>query len=232
MGADLASLSRLLGEPARAEMCVALVGGQALSAGELARAGGVAPSTASEHLSLLVAGGLLSVVTQGRHRYYRLAGPEVGDLVEYLASRTAPLPARGLSEDRRRAQLRVARTCYDHLAGVVAVSLAEALVAAAALTDDDGALHPTPTTETFFAERGIDLGATNGNKRPLVRSCLDWTERRPHVAGRVGAALLQHLLGSGAIARRPGTRAVQLNRAGKSYLSEAFGLVIAGELPS
>jgi DNA-binding transcriptional ArsR family regulator len=230
MGTDLSSLSRLLGEPARAEMCVALLGGQALSAGELARAAGVAPSTASEHLSLLVEGGLLAAITQGRHRYYRLAGPEVGELVEYLSSRTAPLPARSLSEDRRRAQLRVARTCYDHLAGVVAVSLAEVIVGAGALADDDGAFHPTPSTEEFFAERGIGLEATNGNRRPLVRSCLDWTERRPHVAGRLGAALLQHLLDKRAISGRPGTRAVRLNSAGSTYLSDAFGLDVPEEL--
>lgn len=172
----------------------------------------------------------MAVVTQGRHRYYRLSGPEVGDLVEYLASRTAPLPARSLSEDRRRAQLRVARTCYDHLAGVVAVSLAEAFVGAAALTDDDGVFHPTPSTETFFAERGVDLVTKKANKRPLVRSCLDWTERRPHVAGRLGAALLQHLLDSGAISRRPGTRAVRLNPEGNAYLSDTFDVEFPREL--
>jgi DNA-binding transcriptional ArsR family regulator len=229
---DLSSLSRLLGEPARAEMCVALLGGQALSAGELARTAGVAPSTASEHLSLLVGGGLLSVVTQGRHRYYRLEDPEVGELVEYLSSRTAPMPVRTLSEDRRRAQLRVARTCYDHLAGVVAVSLADAFVDAAALIDDHGDLHPTPSAEEFFAQRGVDLAATKGSKRPLVRSCLDWTERRPHVAGRLGAALLKHLLDNGGVTRRSGTRAVRLNPAGNAYLSDAFGIDFAGKIPA
>jgi DNA-binding transcriptional ArsR family regulator len=232
IAADVSSLSRLLGEPARAEMCVALLGGQALSAGELARVAGVAASTASEHLSLLLAAGLLSVMTQGRHRYYRLAGPEVAELVEYLTSSTAPLPVRSLSEDRRRAQLRAARTCYDHLAGVVAVSLTEVFVGADALADDHGTLHPTPTTEPFFAERGIELVATNGNKRPLVRSCLDWTERRPHVAGRLGAALLQHLLDTGAFARTPGTRAVRMNGAANAYLSDVFGIDIADKMPA
>jgi DNA-binding transcriptional ArsR family regulator len=232
ISADLSSLSRLLAEPARAEMCVALLRSQALSAGELARAAGVAPSTASEHLSVLVAGGLLSVVAQGRHRYYRLAGAEVADMVEYLSSRTAPLPVRTLSEDRRRAQLRVVRTCYDHLAGVVAVSLAEAFVGAGALADDNGALHPTPSTEEFFAERGIDVGLMKGSKRPLVRSCLDWTERRPHVAGRVGAALLEHLVDNGAITRWPGTRAVRLNGDADTYLSRTFGIEIAEKMPA
>jgi hypothetical protein len=107
---------------------------------------------------------------------------------------------------------------------VVAVSLAEAFVGVAALTDDAGAFHPTSSTEEFFAERGIDLVAPKGSKRPLVRSCLDWTERRPHVAGRLGAALLQNLLESGAISRRPGTRAVRLNPAANTYLSDVFGL--------
>ncbi len=156
----------------------------------------------------------------------------MAELVEYLTSSTAPLPVRSLSEERRRAQLRKARTCYDHLAGVVAVRLTEAFVGAAALTDDHGTLHPTASTEAFCAERGIDLVATNRNKRPLVRSCLDWTERRPHVAGRLGAALLQHLLDSGAIARRPGTRVVRLNGAGETYLSDVFGIEMADETPA
>lgn len=226
---DLSSLARCLAEPARAAMCVELLGGQALSAGELARVGGTAPSTASEHLSLLRAAGLVSVVPQGRHRYYRLANEEAAELVEFLTARTAPRSARTLSEDRRRARLRASRTCYDHLAGVLAVEMAHALVGAGAIGDDAGTLHATERTRSYFLEREIDINVPAGSRRPLVRSCLDWTERRSHIAGHLGAALLGHLLANGSIVRQSGTRAVALTGPGKAYLHETLGLTMADE---
>lgn len=221
--ADRSGMARLLSEPARTDMCSALLGGQALSAGELARASHIAPSTASEHLSRMVDAGVVTVVPQGRHRYYRLANREVAELVEYLTSDSPPRPVHSLSEETRHAQLRVARTCYDHLAGLVAVQLAETLVEAGAVGDDEGVLHASDTTVMFLAQRGVDL-ASPQSRRPLVRSCLDWTERRPHLAGRVGAGLLEHLLKTDGIRRKKGTRAVQLREAGKRYLEDSFGL--------
>jgi DNA-binding transcriptional ArsR family regulator len=223
---DRIGLARLLAEPARAEICAALLGGEALSAGELARSSGIAPSTTSEHLSRMASAGLVTVVPQGRHRYYRLASPEVAELVEYLVSGAAPRRVRSLSEERRQAHLKVARTCYDHLAGVVAVQLAEALVDAGAVGNDEGALHATEYTVSFLADRGVNLTEARERRRPLVRGCLDWTERRPHLAGRSGAAILQHLLDTGAMRRKNGTRAVHLTETGMSYLEETFGLVL------
>jgi hypothetical protein len=130
-----------------------------------------------------------------------------------------------LSQERRQAHLKVARTCYDHLAGVVAVQLAEALVDAGAVGNDAGSLHATGSTESFLADRGVNVTGARESRRPLVRGCLDWTERRPHLAGRAGAAILQHLLGTGAVRRKNGTRAVHLTDTGVSYLEETFGLV-------
>lgn len=223
---DRYALVRLLAEPARAEICAALLGGEALSAGGLARASGIAPSTASEHLSRMVSAGIVSAVRQGRHRYFRLANLEVAELVEYLASGAAPRPVHSLSQERREAHLKIARTCYDHLAGVVAVELADALVDAGVVGNDEGVLHATSHTESFLVHLGVDVPNPPNSRRPLVRSCLDWTERRPHLAGRAGAALLQHLLDIGAVNRRKGTRALRLSDSGKAYVTEAFGLAL------
>jgi hypothetical protein len=124
----------------------------------------------------------------------------------------------------------VARTCYDHLAGVVAVQIAEALVDAGAVGNDEGALHATENTVSFLADRGVNLTGARESRRPLVRGCLDWTERRPHLAGRSGAAILQHLLDTGAMRRKNGTRAVHLTESGMLYLEETFGLVLRREM--
>jgi hypothetical protein len=205
-------------------MCAALLGGDALSAGELARAAAVAPSTATGHLAQMVSGGRVSVASQGRHRYYRLANAEVAELVERLVNPINPRPVRSLSEERRRHHLRLARTCYDHLAGAVAVHLAEALVDMRVLVNDADTFYPTGRTQSFFAELGIDLTSSHASRRPLVRSCLDWTERRPHLAGRLGAALLDHLVSAHAVTRQPGARAVKITAQGRIYLTETFGI--------
>jgi DNA-binding transcriptional ArsR family regulator len=226
LDSDVATLARLIAEPARAEMCLALLGGEALTAGELARIAGVAPSTAAEHLARLVAGGLLAVTPQGRHRYFRLADRQAGELLEYLCTLAPPRPVRSLGEDRRRHHLRAARTCYDHLAGALGVAFADSLVDQGVLVDDHGSLHPTPLTSEFFGERGVALPVAAGTRRPLVRSCLDWTERRRHLAGALGAALLDHLLSVGALSRRRETRAVAVGEAGASYLAGTWGVTV------
>jgi hypothetical protein len=172
----------------------------------------------------MVSGGLVAVASQGRHRYYRLSNVEVAELVERLVNPIDPRPVRSLSEERRRHHLRLARTCYDHLAGAVAVSLAEALVDMQVLANDADALHPTERTRSFFAKLGIDLTNQRGSRRPVVRSCLDWTERRPHVAGRLGTALLDHLIATRAVTRQPGTRVVKITARGRTYLTETFGI--------
>jgi DNA-binding transcriptional ArsR family regulator len=216
------SVVQLLAEPTRASMCAALLGGEALTAGELARAAGVAPSTATGHLTRMTSGGMISVAQQGRHRYYRLAGTEIAELVEHLVSPADPAPVRSLHDQRRQTHLRLARTCYDHLAGAIAVHLANALVDMQVLANDADTFHPTDRTQAFFADLGIDLTGQQASRRPLVRSCLDWTERRPHLAGRLGAALLDHLVSEHAITRQRGTRAIKITNRGRDYLTETF----------
>jgi DNA-binding transcriptional ArsR family regulator len=195
MEADLAGVAALLADPARAAMLDRLLAGRALSAGELARGAGVTAPTASAHLRRLLDGGLVAVEAQGRHRYYRLAGPPVAEAVEALARLARPLPVRSLRQSQRAEALRFARTCYDHLAGVVGV-------AAAAALERDGALRPaggrdyelTAAGERLLGGLGVDVAAVARRRRAFARRCLDWTERAPHLSGALGAALLERQL--------------------------------------
>lgn len=218
--ASLATPARLMGEPARAAMLVALLDGRSLPASELAAVAGVAAPTASAHLARLVDGGLVTDRKLGRHRYFALAGPEVADAVEAL-QRIAPRQA--VSSYRQSAtaeRLAEARSCYDHLAGRAALALADALVA-------EGAIAPLEAGETgsildpsgALATR-LQLDAVDpGGRRPAVRGCLDWTERRPHIAGRLGAHLLGTLLADGWVTRVPGDRSLRISEAGRAALA-------------
>lgn len=180
----------LFADPTRGAMCLALLDGRAWTLGELARHAHVTPSTASEHVSKLVVGGVLAEERQGRHRYVRLADTEVAHLIELLASFSTENPApRSLREAGRRDAEARARTCYDHLAGRLGVAVSEAMVDRGLLRTDAG-LFITEDGARWVADLGIDLPAlTRHSRRPVVRTCLDWTERRTHVAGVVGAAL-------------------------------------------
>ncbi|RKN47169.1 helix-turn-helix domain-containing protein [Streptomyces hoynatensis] len=223
---DLAALAALLANDTRAGFCLALLDGRAWTPTELARLAGVAPSTATEHLNALVDGGLLSEVRQGRHRYVRLAGPEVAAVVESLAALApAAAPPRSLSAAGRRRALAAGRTCYDHLAGALGVALTDAMTARGLL---DGAhdLRLTPRGAAWLAELG--LAPRPGGRRPPTRACLDWTERRPHLAGAVGAALCRHAFEAGWVARRGTGRAVRLTEAGRAALSAHLGLTSDG----
>jgi len=222
-GTDLAALASLLADSTRAAFCLALLDGRAWTAGELARHAGVAASTATEHLHLLVHGGLLAEERQGRHRYVRLAGEQAAELIEQLAlfaPRTdAPPPT--LSAASRNKALARARTCYDHLAGTLGVSITDAMTDRGLISWDAG-LAITPEGERWLADLGIAVPA--GSRRPPVRSCLDWTERRPHLAGSVGAAICAHAFDSGWI-RRIGTgRAVAVTANGSRALMSELGL--------
>src|SRR4051794_975673 len=202
--ADIAAVAAAIGEPARAAMLSALMGVRARPAGELARAGGVAASTASAHLSRLLAAGLVRVETQGRHRYYALASAEVAEAVEALAA-VAPLrPVRSLRASNRLEAERAARSCYDHLAGALGGALCDRLCDAGALDRESLSLRdPGP-----LAELGVALPERRGRTgRPLTRACLDWTERRHHLAGSLGAALLDGLVGRGWLVRTERGRA-------------------------
>ena len=219
-GPSIAPIAALAGDPARANMLAALLGGQALTAGELANEAGVSLATASAHLAKLRAGGLITGVKQGRHHYFQLADADVAALLESLANvaaragfaRTRPGPADPA--------LRQARVCYDHLAGEAGVALFDALVARRVLAGGED-VRLTKKGEDFVRDFGIDIDALKSARRPLCKSCLDWSQRRRHLAGSLGAALLAQMLAKKWLRRGEG-RVLQVTRAGASGL-KAFG---------
>lgn len=218
----MAELAALLADDTRAGICVALLDGRAWTAGELARRAGVAPSTASDHLTRLVRGGLLVEERQGRHRYLRLAGPSVAQLIEDLAGHapTPPAPAGSLRAANANSALAYARTCYDHLAGRLGVLMYDALLADGRLDRSSG-LALTSEGWAWAAELGVPVHALRTARRPVVRDCLDWTERRPHLAGALGAALCRCFTDRGWITPGAG-RAVRLTPTGRTALAETL----------
>ena len=213
---EMARLAGALADRTRASFCLALLDGRAWTAGELARRVGVARSTASEHLDRLVLEGLVTETRQGRHRYVRLADDEAAELIEYVSSR-APSPGipTSLGQATKHEALARARTCYDHLAGRLGVAIADAMIDRSLLAG--WALTARGTA--WFAELGVDIGQPRAIRRPMVRPCLDWTERRPHLAGAVGAALCRHCLDAQWVERIGSGRAVRLTPAGRAALS-------------
>ncbi|WP_066953335.1 ArsR/SmtB family transcription factor [Streptomyces lushanensis] len=222
-GERLAALASLLADETRAAFCLALLDGRAWTAGELARYARVAPSTASEHLGKLVAGGLLTEERQGRHRYVRLADPRAAHLVEDLAAHTAPPRASPYTLRAASASAAMARgrTCYDHLAGRLGLAVTDAMTVRGLLRQDTG-FALTDLGVEWFGEQGIGLDRTG--RRPLVRPCLDWTERRPHLAGAAGAALCRHVLDTGWCVRIGSGRAVKVTPRGERALYEGLGI--------
>ncbi|MGW1870671.1 ArsR/SmtB family transcription factor [Streptomyces mauvecolor] len=221
----LAETAGLLADRTRAAFCQALLDGRAWTAGELARHAGVRPSTASEQLSRLIEGGLLSEERQGRHRYVRLAGPEAAVLIETLAA-FAPDAAspRNLRQSVQLSAEARARTCYDHLAGQLGVALADAMISRSLVVDDSG-LAVTPTGRTWLAN-ALGYEPPASSRRPLVRSCLDWTERRPHLAGALGAALCATALERQWVRRVGSGRAVKVTPLGSQMLRELLGVKV------
>jgi DNA-binding transcriptional ArsR family regulator len=214
--ADLASVGALLAEPARAKVLMALGDGRSLPASMLAAEAGVAASTASHHLSRLVEGGLLTVVTRGRHRYFTLAGPQVAELLEAVARVAPARPVTSLREGTRAHALRYARRCYDHLAGRLGVAVADAL-----LVVRDESFEVTESGAAKLASVGV-----RAHVGDTARACVDWTEQRPHVAGALGQTLLRRLLELEWLQRDPHTRAVRLTDAGQARLPAELGVVI------
>ncbi|HUB95033.1 MAG TPA: helix-turn-helix transcriptional regulator [Stellaceae bacterium] len=220
----VSEIAALVGNPARANVLIALLDGRALTAGELAFAAGVSPQTTSGHLAKLSAAGLLSLTKQGRHAYYRLATPQVGRMLEGIMAVAVDAPSRYQPHWRGGDALRSARTCYDHLAGRLGVAVADALAARdhLVLTEDGGIL--TRSGEQFLADFGIDLARINRGRRTFCRPCLDWSERRLHLAGAVGAAIAQRCFELGWIARIRDTRALTVSATGKAGFADRFGI--------
>jgi DNA-binding transcriptional ArsR family regulator len=202
---DLAPVAALIGDPTRIAILAALAGGHALPAGELARLAGVRPATATAHLRRLVDGGLVVVRAQGRHRYHELAGPGVAAAVEALAHLAPARPVRSLRADRAARTLTEARTCYDHLAGRRGVQLRECLLRAGALAaagDRDHRL--TALGRDRLAALDLDPDELTASRRMLARDCVDWTQRRPHLAGALPAALTSRFVALGWLAPASG----------------------------
>jgi len=219
---SVASFAALLADRSRAAICLALLDGRAWTAAELAATAGIARPTATAHLNALVAGGVLTEVRQGRHRYLRLAGPEQAQLIEDLATLAGrPAPARSLRTVRAAADLSAARTCYDHLAGVVGVTIYTALVARGVLTEEPAV---TAAGREWFVSVAGPAVLRPATSRPLVRTCLDWTQRQPHLGGALGAALCREFISRGWIERRRDSRAVRVTSTGLLALRDLLGI--------
>jgi len=215
---DLAGLATLIGDPARARMLTAVMSGKALTATELALEAGVAASTASTHLAKLTVGQILAIEKQGRHRYFRLFDAEVAEMLEELmeiASRRGPRRRTGPADPA----LRVARVCYDHLAGERGVWLFDQLRDRKLI--DDCAL--APSAAPFFTRLGIDIASLSKSRRPICRPCLDWSERRHHLGGGLGAAILDRIFALRWARREMNSRAVVFSANGERSLQRLFG---------
>jgi DNA-binding transcriptional ArsR family regulator len=240
--ADLAALGAVLAEPARARILLALGDGRALPASVLASEAGIARSTASAHLGRLLDAGLLSVRQQGRHRYYGLAGPEIGELIETLARLAPAAPVRSLRDGTRANLVREARTCYDHLAGRLGVAVFRSMIERGWVTGGDGRHHPDTAREDRLSARGHDLdyrltragskgltqlgvplAAPEASAIPL-RYCVDWTEQAHHLSGAVGRSLTTWMVDQAWLVRLPRTRALRLTTDGADGLRAHLGI--------
>jgi len=225
----LASVAALIGDPARAAMLGALAGGHALPAGELAHLAGLSAPAASGHLGKLVDGGLLVVEREGRHRYYRLAGPHIAAALESLAIIAGP-PSRRMAASRTAEadRLRYARSCYDHLAGELGVRVLAALETRGFLTaGGDKRYIITPDGSRWFGRTfGIDVNTLKPGRHGIARRCLDWTERRYHLAGPLGAAMLHRMCELGWVERVQGQRTVQTTSLGREMLRKGLGVAV------
>lgn len=245
--ADIARTAALFADPARVRVLVALADGRALAASVLASEAGLSAQGTSAHLAKLRDAGLVVAERSGRHRFYRLAGPHVGEVLETLARFSPPQPVTSLKAGTRAEALRFARTCYDHLAGRLGVAVMAALCEQGALAAIDGlptterrpddrlsaplATHPYvlgPKAGQVFGELDVDLDAVARRRRPLLRFCLDWSEQRHHLAGALGAELADAFVRSGWLEpRTPGNRAVRLTGTGQHQLRDRLGVRIS-----
>ena len=226
--ADLAAVASLIADRHRAQMLLALLGGTPQSGSALAEAAGISRSLASAHLKKLVTGGLVHAQASGRQQLYSIASAPVADALEILILLAPATKVRSLTDATRARSLRWARMCYDHLAGAVGVSVTEALVARELLLQEDGTYRMETAGAAEFGRFGIDVGRLERRTRPLLRPCLDWSERRYHLAGSLGAALTSALAERRWIATREASRIVTVTKAGESGLHDWLGIDLAG----
>jgi DNA-binding transcriptional ArsR family regulator len=226
--ASIAPVAALLAEPSRLAMLWALADARPRPAGELARCAGISAATASEHLARLLNGGLIVVEQHGRHRFYRIAGPDVVAALEMLGGLARPAPPVLRGPPAARA-LRHARTCYDHLAGALGVAVTRALVQRGVLAERDERFELSPEGAAFVGDRlGVDLVAARASRRQFARACLDWTERSHHIAGALGADLLRRFLELDWLRRTEGSRALTVSAAGRRGFRDVLDIDALG----
>lgn len=225
IGESIRSVAAIVGEPVRAVMLWSLLDGRRRPASELAFVARVSPQSASVHLAKLLRAGMVAVEARGRHRYYRIARTEVSLAVEALAT-LMPVDRDVGVPTRQTAGLRSARRCYDHLAGVLAIEIADAMQRKRWVIAGDGHFEVTLAGRRSLRALGIDVPALAAQRRPLARQCLDWSERRPHIAGALGAALLRQLVARRWLAGVRDTRALRLTMAGRDGLNGLLGLTL------
>jgi DNA-binding transcriptional ArsR family regulator len=224
---NVAEVAALIGDPGRAAMLLALLDGRELPASELALRGGLTPQAATAHLKKLVAAGLLAARSSGRHRFFRLASADVGHAIETLAAIARPATVVALDQSTTLARLRVARSCYDHLAGRLGVAVTDHFVSCGAIERADDAFALTGRGENVFRELGVDVAAARDQRRSFARACIDWTERRAHLAGSLGAGVLQAFLERKWVLRNASDRALKITPDGHRALKQTFKVDIA-----
>lgn len=224
MNPNVAEVAQLMGDPSRFAMLMSLLGGKALPASDLAHAANISPQTASSHLAKLVEGGLLIHETYGRHKYFRLANHEVAHALESMLAISPSKPVRSLRESDELDHLRYCRTCYDHLAGEVGVALTDRFISLGWLKESGKDYLLSPEGKENLRGWGVKIDNAARKRRHYARQCLDWSERRHHLAGYLGAAITDRLFELNWIERRPGGRAIKLNSQGIEGLSLEFGV--------
>ena len=224
---NIAAIGALIGDPGRGAMLMALLDGSERAASELALRAGLSPQAATAHLKKLVAGGMLAARDAGRNRFFRLASGEIGEAIEILAAISPSVHVATLAQSNTLERMRLARSCYDHLAGRLGVALTDRLIACRAIAPkgDDFALGAQASA--IFGELDIDLEAIAGERRRFARACLDWTERRPHIAGALGAALLELFLRNRWVVRTKSDRSLHITADGTRALAQRFRVNLA-----
>ncbi|MGW8439859.1 ArsR/SmtB family transcription factor [Paenibacillus sp. S33] len=223
---NVAMIASLVSEPSRAAILTALLDGRFHTASELAHMAGIKPQTASFHLAKMTEAQVVTVEKQGRHRYYGIQDPEVARVMESFLSIAPPVPIHSFKHASENEALRLARTCYDHVAGQLGVQLMNFFIQKGILFEDQDGLHITEPGEAFFTDFKIDLKKTRQKRRSFSHKCLDWSERRHHLAGALGSAVLDRLFELHWIERLPTTRAIRVTADGKRGFKEILSIEV------